>query len=135
MEGKVFDGVKMTKKPLSSFPREMNSNSGGISDNVKRGKKRNGEISKSVLISKNFFFLKQRVDSYNFRPEIYLLFSTGQKLTNLFSTGSFSNLEKIFFSPKYFFISKGNKNLEFTQILSTASFETGDNPYLPFFLT
>ena len=25
MEGKVFDGVKMTKKPLSSFPREMNS--------------------------------------------------------------------------------------------------------------
>ena len=135
MEGKVFDGVKMTKKPLSSFPREMNSNSGGISDNAKRGKKKNGEISKSVLISKNFFFLKQRVDSYNFRPEIYLLFSTGQKLTNLFSTGSFSNLEKIFFSPKYFFISKGNKNLEFTQILSTASFETGDNPYLPFFLT
>ena len=48
-----------------------------ISDNAKRGKKRNGEISKSVLISKNFFFLKQRVDSYNFRPEIYLLFSTG----------------------------------------------------------
>ena len=40
MEGKVFDGVKMTKKPLSSFPREMNSNSGGISDNVKRGKKK-----------------------------------------------------------------------------------------------
>ena len=39
MEGKVFDGVKMTKKPLSSFPREMNSNSGGISDNAKRGKK------------------------------------------------------------------------------------------------
>ena len=100
MEGKVFDGVKMTKKPLCSFPREMNSNSGGISDNVKRGKKRNGEISKSVLISKKLFFLKQRVDSYNFRPEIYLLFSTGQKLTNLFSTGSFSNLEKIFFSPK-----------------------------------
>ena len=99
MEGKVFDGVKMTKKPLSSFPWEMNSNSGGISDNVKRGKK-NGEISKSVLISKKLFFLKQRVDSYNFRPEIYLLFSTGQKLTNLFSTGSFSNLEKIFFSPK-----------------------------------
>ena len=135
MEGKVFDGVKMTKKPLCSFPREMNSNSGGISDNVKRGKKRNGEISKSVLISKKLFFLKQRVDSYNFRPEIYLLFSTGQKLTNLFSTGSFSNLENIFLSPKYFFISKGNKNLEFTQILSTASFETGDNPYLPFFLT
>ena len=135
MEGKVFGGVKMTKKTLSSFPREMNSNSGRISDNVKRGKKKNGEISKSVLISKKLFFLKQRVDSYNFRPEIYLLFSTGQKLTNLFSTGSFSNLEKIFFSPKYFFISKGNKNLEFTQILSTASFETGDNPYLPFFLT
>ena len=135
MAGKVFEGVKMTKKPLSSFPREMNSNSGGISDNAKRGKKKNGEISKSVLISKKLFFLKQRVDSYNFRPEIYLLFSTGQKLTNLFSTGSFSNLEKIFFSPKYFFISKGNKNLEFTQILSTASFETGDNPYLPFFLT
>ena len=44
------------EKPLCSFPREMNSNSGGISDNVKRGKKRNGEISKSVLISKNFFF-------------------------------------------------------------------------------
>ena len=103
MEGKVFDGVKMTKKPLCSFPREMNSNSGGISDNVKRGKKRNGEISKSVLISKKLFFLKQRVDSYNFRPEIYLLFSTGQKLTNLFSTGSFSNLENIFLSPKYFF--------------------------------
>ena len=100
-----------------------------------RGVKRNGEILKSVLIFKKLFFLKQRVDSYNFRPEIYLLFSTGQKLTNLFSTGSFSNLEKIFFSPKYFFISKGNKNLEFTQILSTASFETGDNPYLPFFLT
>ena len=129
MEGKVFDGVKMTKKPLSSFPREMNSNSGGISDNVKRGKKKNGEISKSVLISKNFFFLKQRVDSYNFRPEIYLLFSTGQKLTNLFSTGSF------FKSGKDLLLSKGNKNLEFTQILSTASFETGDNPYLPFFLT
>ena len=55
MEGKVFDGVKMTKKPLSSFPREMNSNSGGISDNVKRAKK-NGEISKSVLISKKLFF-------------------------------------------------------------------------------
>ena len=129
MEGKIFDGVKMTKKPLSSFPREMNSNSGGISDNVKRGKKRNGEISKSVLISKKLFFLKQRVDSYNFRPEIYLLFSTGQKLTNLFSTGSF------FKSGKDLLLSKGNKNLEFTQILSTASFETGDNPYLPFFLT
>ena len=129
MEGKVFDGVKMTKKPLSSFPWEMNSNSGGISDNVKRGKKRNGEISKSVLISKKLFFLKQRVDSYNFRPEIYLLFSTGQKLTNLFSTGSF------FKSGKDLLLSKGNKNLEFTQILSTASFETGDNPYLPFFLT
>ena len=129
MEGKVFDGVKMTKKPLCSFPREMNSNSGGISDNVKRGKKRNGEISKSVLISKKIFFLKQRVDSYNFRPEIYLLFSTGQKLTNLFSTGSF------FKSGKDLLLSKGNKNLEFTQILSTASFETGDNPYLPFFLT
>ena len=129
MEGKVFDGVKMTKKPLCSFPREMNSNSGGISDNVKRGKKRNGEISKSVLISKKLFFLKQRVDSYNFRPEIYLLFSTGQKLTNLFSTGSF------FKSGKDLLLSKGNKNLEFTQILSTASFETGDNPYLPFFLT
>ena len=100
MAGKVFDGVKMTKKPLSSFPREMNSNSGGISDNAKRGKKKNGEISKSVLISKKLFFLKQRVDSYNFRPEIYLLFSTGQKLTNLFSTGSFSNLENIFLSPK-----------------------------------
>ena len=40
MAGKVFGGVKMTKKPLSSFPREMNSNSGGISDNAKRGKKR-----------------------------------------------------------------------------------------------
>ena len=119
----------MTKKPLCSFPREMNSNSGGISDNVKRGKKRNGEISKSVLISKKLFFLKQRVDSYNFRPEIYLLFSTGQKLTNLFSTGSF------FKSGKDLLLSKGNKNLEFTQILSTASFETGDNPYLPFFLT
>ena len=129
MEGKVFDGVKMTKKPLCSFPREMNSNSGGISDNVKRGKKRNGEISKSVLISKKLFFLKQRVDSYNFRPEIYLLFSTGQKLTNLFSTGSF------FKSGKDLLLSKGNKHLEFTQILSTASFETGDNPYLPFFLT
>ena len=134
MEGKVFDGVKMTKKPLNSFPREMNSNSGGISDNAKRGKKKRRDF-KICFNFKKLFFLKQRVDSYNFRPEIYLLFSTGQKLTNLFSTGSFSNLEKIFFSPKYFFISKGNKNLEFSQILSTASFETGDNPYLPFFLT
>ena len=70
-----------------------------------RGAKRNGEISKSVLISKNFFFLKQRVDSYNFRPEIYLLFSTGQKLTNLFSTGSFSNLENIFFYLQNIFLS------------------------------
>ena len=25
MEGKIFGGVKMTKKTLSSFPREMNS--------------------------------------------------------------------------------------------------------------
>ena len=25
MEGKIFDGVKMTKKTLSSFPWEMNS--------------------------------------------------------------------------------------------------------------
>ena len=31
MEGKVFDGVKMT----NSFPREMNSNSGGISDDFR----------------------------------------------------------------------------------------------------
>ena len=105
-----------------------------ISDNAKRGKKKRRDF-KICFNFKKLFFLKQRVDSYNFRPEIYLLFSTGQKLTNLFSTGSFSNLEKIFFSPKYFFISKGNKNLEFSQILSTASFETGDNPYLPFFLT
>ena len=35
MAGKVFDGVKMTKKPLSSFPWEMNSNSGGISDDFR----------------------------------------------------------------------------------------------------
>ena len=35
MEGKIFDGVKMTKKPLNSFPREMNSNSGGISDDFR----------------------------------------------------------------------------------------------------
>ena len=35
MEGKVFDGVKMTKKPLSSFPWEMISNSGGNSDDFR----------------------------------------------------------------------------------------------------
>ena len=77
MEGKVFDGVKMTKKPLCSFPREMNSNSGGISDNVKRGKKKKRRDFKICFNFKKLFFLKQRVDSYNFRPEIYLLFSTG----------------------------------------------------------
>ena len=66
-----------------------------ISDNAKRGKKKRRDF-KICFNFKKLFFLKQRVDSYNFRPEIYLLFSTGQKLTNLFSTGSFSNLEKIF---------------------------------------
>ena len=74
-----------------------------ISDNAKRGKKKRRDF-KICFNFKKLFFLKQRVDSYNFRPEIYLLFSTGQKLTNLFSTGSFfksgkdlSSLQNIFF--------------------------------------
>ena len=43
--------------------------------------------------------MKQRVDSYNFRLEIYLRFFPRKKFTNPFSMELFSNLEKIF-SPK-----------------------------------
>ena len=48
MGEKVFDGVIWIIQTREGIQM--------ISDNVKRGKKRNGEISKSFLISKNFFF-------------------------------------------------------------------------------
>ena len=41
-KGKVFDGVKMTKKPLCSFPREMNSNREGFQI-MSRGAKKETE--------------------------------------------------------------------------------------------
>ena len=69
-----------------------------IGDNVK-GEKEKSFFSRNRFFSKINFILKQRVDSYNFRPEIYLRFFPRKKFTNPFSMELFSNLEKIF-SPK-----------------------------------
>ena len=65
---------------------------------MSRGRKKKRFLEKK-LFQKINFILKQRVDSYNFRLEIYLRFFPRKKFTNPFSMELFSNLEKIF-SPK-----------------------------------
>ena len=71
---------------------------------MSRGRKKKA-FSPEIVFSKINFILKQRVDSYNFRLEIYLRFFPRKKFTNPFSMELFSNLEKIF-SPKKKKISK-----------------------------
>ena len=79
---------------------------------MSRGRKKKA-FSPEIVFSKINFILKQRVDSYNFRLEIYLRFFPRKKFTNPFSMELFSNLEKIF-SPK--------KKKKFQKVFSEKTF-------------
>ena len=66
---------------------------------MSRGRKKKRFLEKK-LFSKINFILKQRVDSYNFRLEIYLRFFPRKKFTNPFSMELFFKSGKDLLSKK-----------------------------------
>ena len=74
---------------------------------MSRGRKKKAFSPEIVFFfSKINFILKQRVDSYNFRPEIYLRFFPRKKFTNPFSMELFFKSGKDLLSKKKKKISK-----------------------------